>query len=75
MGRGMAWLDTGTHRSMLDAANFIESVQTRQGLYIACIEEAAYNMGFITARQLREQGERQKTSDYGKYILGLCNDI
>jgi glucose-1-phosphate thymidylyltransferase len=75
MGRGMAWLDTGTHRSMLDAANFIESVQTRQGLYIACLEEAAHHMGFITAGQLREQGERLQASEYGKYILRLCDGI
>ena len=46
-GRGMAWLDTGTHRAMLDAANFIEAVQTRQGLYVACLEEIAYRNGFI----------------------------
>ena len=75
MGRGMAWLDTGTHRSLLDAANFIESVQTRQGLYIACLEEAAYHMGHISARQLREQGERLKASEYGQYILRVCEGI
>ena len=75
MGRGMAWPDTGTHRSLLDAANFIESIQTRQGLCIACLEEAAYNRGFITVEQLREQGERLKASEYGNYILRVCEGI
>ena len=75
MGQGMAWLDAGTHRSLLDAANFVASIQTRQGLYIACLEEAAYRMGFITAKQLREQGERLQASEYGKYIMRLCEGI
>ena len=61
-GRGMAWLDTGTHRAMLDAANFIEAVQTRQGLYVACLEEIAYRNGFIDKAQLLKQADRfQKT--------------
>lgn len=67
-GRGMAWLDTGTHKAMLDAANFIEAVQTRQGLYVACIEEIAYRNGFITKKQLLEQADRLSTTDYGKYL-------
>lgn len=67
-GRGMAWLDTGTHKAMLDAANFIEAVQTRQGLYVACIEEIAYRNGFITKEQLLEQADRLSTTDYGKYL-------
>lgn len=67
-GRGMAWLDTGTHKAMLDAANFIEAVQTRQGLYVACIEEIAYRNGFITKQQLLEQADRLSTTDYGKYL-------
>ena len=71
-GRGMAWLDTGAHRSLLDAANFVEAVQTRQGLYIACIEEIAYNKGYISKDKLREMGERLQSTDYGKYILGIC---
>ena len=57
-GRGMAWLDTGTHRAMLDAANFIEAVQTRQGLYVACLEEIAYRNGFIDKAQLLKQADR-----------------
>ncbi len=71
-GRGMAWLDTGTHRSMLDAANFIEAVQSRQGLYIACLEEIAYDRGFIDREQLIAQGEKLKASDYGQYLLKIA---
>ena len=72
-GRGMAWLDTGAHKSLLDAANFVEAVQTRQGLYIACIEEIAYNKGYISKDELRTMGERMKSTDYGKYILRQCS--
>ena len=71
-GRGMAWLDTGTHRSMLDAANFVEAVQTRQGLYIACLEEIAYNSGFISRDQLLSQAEKLKTTDYGQYLFQVA---
>lgn len=71
-GRGMAWLDTGTHRSMLDAANFVEAVQTRQGLYIACLEEIAYNSGFISREQLLAQAEKLKTTDYGQYLFQVA---
>lgn len=71
-GRGMAWLDTGTHRSMLDAANFVEAVQTRQGLYIACLEEIAYNSGFISREQLLSQAEKLKTTDYGQYLFQVA---
>ena len=71
-GRGMAWLDTGTHRSMLDAANFVEAVQTRQGLYIACLEEIAYNNGFISREQLLAQAEKLKTTDYGQYLFQVA---
>ena len=71
-GRGMAWLDTGAHKSLLDAANFVEAVQTRQGLYIACIEEIAYNKGYIGRDELRAMGERMRSTDYGQYLLGIC---
>ena len=71
-GRGMAWLDTGTHRSMLDAANFVEAVQTRQGLCIACLEEIAYNSGFISREQLLSQAEKLKTTDYGQYLFQVA---
>ena len=72
-GRGMAWLDTGNHRAMLDAANFIEAVQTRQGLYVACLEEIAYNNGFITKDVLLEQANRLKTTEYGQYLFKIAN--
>lgn len=71
MGRGMAWLDTGTPRGMLKAADFVETMQTRQGYYIACLEEIAWRKGFINDDQLREVGESLKHTDYGQYILSL----
>ncbi len=71
-GRGMAWLDTGTHASMLDAANFIETVQTRQGLHVACLEEIAYNNGFINKEQLLKQAEALKKSEYGQYLFKIA---
>lgn len=71
-GRGMAWLDTGTHRAMIDAANFIEAVQTRQGLYVACLEEIAYNNGFINKEQLLSQADKLKTTEYGQYLYKLA---
>ena len=71
LGRGMAWLDTGTHKSMLEASNFIEAIQTRQKLYIACLEEIAYNNKWITPEQLKKLGNRYKTTEYGKYLLKL----
>ena len=72
-GRGMAWLDTGTHHSMLAAANFIEAVQTRQGLYIACLEEIAYHNGFITKEDLLRQGQLMGATEYGQYLLKIAN--
>lgn len=71
MRRGIAWLDTGTHRTMLKAANFVETIQSRQGLYISCIEEIAWHKGFITLEQLVERGKILKNSDYGTYLLRL----
>lgn len=68
-GRGMAWLDTGNHRAMMDAANFIEAVQTRQGQYISCLEEIAYRRGFITKAQLLQQAEILSKTEYGKYLF------
>ena len=71
-GRGMAWLDTGNHRAMLAAANFIEAVQTRQGLYVACLEEIAYRNHFINKEQLLAQAERLKTTEYGQYLFQIA---
>lgn len=71
-GRGMAWLDTGTHRGLLDAANFVEAIQTRQGLYVACIEEIAYRKGFIDKQQLIKLAEPLSKIEYGQYLLKLA---
>ncbi|WP_416044826.1 glucose-1-phosphate thymidylyltransferase RfbA [Clostridium tyrobutyricum] len=72
-GRGMAWLDTGTPTGLLNAANFVEAVQTRQGLYIACLEEIAYRKGYIDDKQLLKLAEPLKKVDYGRYILSLID--
>lgn len=71
-GRGMAWLDTGTHRAMLAASNFVEAVQTRQGQYIACLEEIAYRNGFITREQLLHTGRQMSKTEYGQYLINLA---
>lgn len=71
LGRGMAWLDTGTPDGMLKAAEFVEAVQSRQGFYIACLEEIAWRRGFISDKQLKEIGESLSMTDYGQYILSL----
>ncbi len=73
MGRGMAWLDTGTHESLAEAASFIETLQKRQGLQVASPEETAYRMGLIDAAQLRAQAEPLAKSDYGRYLLRLLD--
>lgn len=72
LGRGMAWLDTGTPQGMLKASEYIEAVQTRQGLYIACPEEIAFRRGFIDRSQLHRLGEALSVSDYGNYILSIA---
>jgi glucose-1-phosphate thymidylyltransferase len=71
LGRGMAWLDTGTHESLLQACNFIQTLQERQGLMVACLEEVAYTMGYINAAQLEKIIEGQKKSSYGQYLHNL----
>lgn len=71
-GRGMAWLDTGNHRAMLAAANFVEAIQTRQGLFVSCIEEIAYRQGFISREQLLTQAARFKSSEYGHYLFKIA---
>lgn len=73
LGRGMAWLDTGTPDSMLKASQFIKAVQDMQGFYISCIEEIAWRRGFITKAQMLSIGESLKNTDYGKYLLSLGN--
>lgn len=73
LGRGLAWLDTGTHESLLEASNFVETIQKRQGLYIACIEEIAYRMGYISKQQLIELAQAFLKTDYGRYLLDISS--
>jgi len=75
LGRGMAWLDTGTHESLMDASNYIEVIEKRQGLKIACLEEIAHRMGFIDINKLKELGNKQRNNSYGKYILELVDNL
>lgn len=74
LGRGMAWLDTGTPEGMLKASEYVEAVQSRQGFYISCLEEIAWRRGFIDDEQFREIGESLKMTDYGQYILSLLKE-
>jgi len=74
MGRGMAWLDTGTYESLLQAANFIATLEQRQGLKASCIEEIAYKRGFITKDQLLDIAQPIKNSQYGKYLIRIASD-
>lgn len=71
LGRGMAWLDTGTHEGLLEASNFIETIQKRQGLYIACLEEIAYLKGYIDDEMLLKTANELKKTDYGQYLFKL----
>jgi glucose-1-phosphate thymidylyltransferase len=75
LGRGVAWLDAGTHESLLQAANFVQAVQERQGLMIACPEEIAYQMGFIDREQMHQLAKQLKNSSYGAYLLSLMKSI
>jgi glucose-1-phosphate thymidylyltransferase len=74
MGRGMAWLDTGTHESLLEASQYIETIERRQGLKIACPEEIAFSLGYIDAAQLERLGHALAKNAYGRYLLGLLRD-
>ena len=75
LGRGMAWLDTGTHASMLQASNFVEAVQNTQGTYIACLEEIAYRQGWINADKVRELAQPLLKTGYGTYLLDVIEEL
>lgn len=74
LGRGFAWLDTGNHKNLLQASNFIETIQERQGNYVACIEEIAYKNGWITKEQLKELAKPLLKTEYGKYLLDISEE-
>lgn len=74
LGRGIAWLDTGTPEGMLKASQFVEAVQSRQGFYMSCIEEIAWRRGFITREQLLKLGEELKMTDYGQYLISIASE-
>ena len=75
LGRGMAWLDTGTHASMLQAANFVEAVQNTQGTYIACLEEIAYRQGWISSKEVLELAKPLMKTGYGKYLVEIVEEV
>jgi glucose-1-phosphate thymidylyltransferase len=74
MGRGMAWLDTGTHETLMEASHFIETIERRQGLKIACPEEIAYRMGYIDAAQLEALAKPLAKSSYGEYLMRVLSE-
>lgn len=74
MGRGYAWLDTGTHESLLEASNFISIIEARQGLKVACLEEIAYRMGYLSAEQVEKLAQPMSKNNYGQYLLGLIRE-
>ncbi|WP_417778263.1 glucose-1-phosphate thymidylyltransferase RfbA [Stutzerimonas xanthomarina] len=74
LGRGFAWLDTGTHDSLMEASHYVHTIEARQGLKVACLEEIAYNQGWLSAKQLACQAEALSKTGYGQYLQGLCMD-
>ena len=74
MGRGYAWLDTGTHEGLLEASNFIQTIENRQGLKVACIEEIAYEMGYISKEKLIDLAQPLKKNQYGQYLIRRANE-
>lgn len=75
LGRGFAWLDTGTHESLLEASQFVQTIEQRQGLKVACLEEIAFHAGWITTDEMRMQGERLKKTGYGQYLLRILDEV
>lgn len=74
LGRGFAWLDTGTHESLLQAAQFVETIEKRQGYKVACLEEIAFNNGWLTSAQILEIGQSMRKNDYGQYLISLVSE-
>jgi glucose-1-phosphate thymidylyltransferase len=74
LGRGIAWLDTGTHESLVQASNFVEAVEQRQGLKIACLEEIAYRMGFMNKDQVLEAAKPMEKNGYGQYLINMVQE-
>ncbi|MEG0237812.1 MAG: glucose-1-phosphate thymidylyltransferase, partial [Cetobacterium sp.] len=74
LGRGMAWLDTGTHDGLLEASNFVKTIQSRQGIMVACLEEIAYNNGWIDRAKVIELAKPLLKSEYGKYLMSLVKE-
>jgi glucose-1-phosphate thymidylyltransferase len=74
LGRGFAWLDTGTHDSLLEAGTFVETIEKRQGLKVACVEEVAYRMGYIDAAKLESLAAPMRNNGYGQYLLQLVKE-
>ena len=73
LGRGFAWLDTGTHENLLEASNYVATIENRQGLKVACLEEIAYKKGYITKEQLLALAEPLKKNQYGQYLINIVN--
>jgi glucose-1-phosphate thymidylyltransferase len=74
LGRGYAWLDTGTYKSMLEAANFIHTIETRQGLQVACLEEIAYENKWMTAQEVQTAAENMGKTEYGQYLMRITKE-
>ena len=74
LGRGFAWLDTGTHESLLEAGSFVQTIERRQGLKIACLEEIGWRNGWISREQLLERADAMKSNEYGKYLRQLVDE-
>ena len=75
MGRGYAWLDTGTHENLLDASSFIETIEKRQGLKVACIEEISFEKGYISKEQFLDLANKSSDNQYGRYLIGIAKNI